>query len=1140
VHNRQGRGVMHEFHMGSKRFVLFFALLYLAGFPPAAGAEGCEPWVARLSSVQGHVERRVAGQEQWRPAGLRTAFCEGDAVRVRDNSRAALTLNNDTIVRLDQNTTVTFTGMRPDEPAWLDLVNGIAHFISRVRQSFKVVTPFVNAAVEGTEFLVAVREQEAQITVLEGRVAARNTQGELLLATGQTAVATASRTPALRTLVKPRAAVHWALYYPAILDFEAAAFTQLPGQWRQAAQDSLRAYRAGDITGALNRIDPLPAQQTELTPVYLLRASLRLSVGRVAEAAGDLDAVSALADNPSPALALKSIIAVVQNQPARALELARQAVAANATDSAAALALSYAQQAHFDVEAALATLQSAVQQAPENALLWARLAELYLSVAELDAALDAAEQATQLSPDLARTQSVLGFANLAQININNAEQAFYRAIELDQAAPLSRLGLGLVTIRRGQLEQGRHQIELAASLDPNNSLIRSYLGKAYFDEKRDRIAATELSLAKRLDPNDPTPWFYDAIRKQTENRPIEALRDMQKSIELNDNRAVYRSQFLLDQDLAARSASLARIYSDLDFDQLALVEGWKSVNTDPGNYSAHRLLADSYAALPRHQIARVSELLQSQLLQPINLTPLQPELAEANLLLYEGLGPSDSSLLEFNPLFTRNRLALQGSAVIGGNDTFGNNLVHSGVHDNWSYSIGQYHYESDGFRDNNDQEQNIYNLFVQNAVSFKTSVQAEVRISDIDRGDLPLRFDPDEFSESSHQNLDAERYRVGFHHSLNPRSELVGSLIWADQDDTLKDSDFGEFRADVNTDGYLAELQHLFRYGQFRITSGAGHFDGDTDEKVVIDFGPPFAPTQTREKADIDHDNLYVYSHTDILKNATIIAGLSYDDYSDNIIDRDQWSPKIGAVWDITRSTTLRAAAFRVLTRTVASEQTIEPTQVAGFNQLYDDLEGSKSKRYGVALDKQFSNRLYGGLEYSKRDVDASFQVIPLPPAPSEVNIASSEEVLLRSYLYWTPNESVALSAEYQYEDIDRDQDFPPDLLTGTPFTDLETHRLPLGIVIHRPSGWFGGLKATYVDQEGRFLDQFLLSTTAEDDDFWVVDAGVGYRLPKRHGFLSVGVKNLLDESFKFQDTDPVSPTFYPERLVFGRITVSF
>jgi hypothetical protein len=51
-----------------------------------------------------------------------------------------------------------------------------------------------------------------------------------------------------------------------------------------------------------------------------------------------------------------------------------------------------------------------------------------------------------------------------------------------------------------------------------------------------------------------------------------------------------------------------------------LVEGWRLLNIDPSNYSAHRFLADFYAALPRHEIARVSELLQSQLLQPVNIT----------------------------------------------------------------------------------------------------------------------------------------------------------------------------------------------------------------------------------------------------------------------------------------------------------------------------------------------------------------------------------------------------------------------------------------------------------------------------------------------------------------------------------------
>ena len=148
------------------------------------------------------------------------------------------------------------------------------------------------------------------------------------------------------------------------------------------------------------------------------------------------------------------------------------------------------------------------------------------------------------------------------------------------------------------MKTGREEIAIAASLDPNSSLIRSYLGKAYYEEKRAKTASTQFAMAKELDPADPTPYFYDAILKQSVNRPVEALQDLQRSISLNDNRAVYRSRLLLDEDLAARSASLGRIYDDLGFQQLALVEGWKSVNADPANYSAHRFLADSYAALP--------------------------------------------------------------------------------------------------------------------------------------------------------------------------------------------------------------------------------------------------------------------------------------------------------------------------------------------------------------------------------------------------------------------------------------------------------------------------------------------------------------------------------------------------------------
>ena len=67
-----------------------------------------------------------------------------------------------------------------------------------------------------------------------------------------------------------------------------------------------------------------------------------------------------------------------------------------------------------------------------------------------------------------------------------------------------------------------------------------------------------------------------------------------QAIRLNDNRAVYRSSFLLDEDLAARQAGWAACTSIVGFEELALLEGWKSVEADPTDHSGHRFLSDAY------------------------------------------------------------------------------------------------------------------------------------------------------------------------------------------------------------------------------------------------------------------------------------------------------------------------------------------------------------------------------------------------------------------------------------------------------------------------------------------------------------------------------------------------------------------
>src|SRR6266508_2285540 len=678
-------------------------LLSAPSLSPAATV--CDPGVAKMVSVQGNVQVLRAGQTQAQPARLNETYCAGDRIQVGDKSRADVQLVNQPVLRLDQNTLITLAGLKDERASIIDLARGALHFFSRLPRNLEVNTAFVNAGVEGTEGLVQVEADRTLITIFEGRVLAANAAGSLPLTSGQSAVAVQGQAPVLRTVVRPRDAVQWALYYPPVTYFRPEDF-QGGQPWQGMARDSVEADMKGDYQRAFDALKGAPPDITE-PRFFAYRASLLLGVGRVDEAGPDLERALKLNPNYSDALALQSIVAVVQNDKERALNVAQKAVSADPKSASALTALSYAQQANFDLEGARTSLERAVQADPNNALAWARLAELHMSFGNLDEALEAAQKAVALNPNLSRTQMVLGFAYLVRVDTENSKKAFEKAIELDQADALSRLGLGLAKVREGDLADGRRELEIAASLDANNSIVRSYLGKAYYEEKRSELAEREYATAKELDPKDPTPYFYDAIQKQTMNRPVEALQDLQKAIELNDNREVYRSRLLLDSDLAARSASLARVYSDLGFQQLALVEGWKSVNTDPSNFSAHRFLADSYSVLPRHEIARVSELLQSQLLQPLNMTPIQPHLAESNLFLISAGGPGALSFNEFNPIFNRDGVTFQTSGVAGENKTYSGEGVLSGIYKNLAVSLGGFHFQTDGWRKNANQKDNI-------------------------------------------------------------------------------------------------------------------------------------------------------------------------------------------------------------------------------------------------------------------------------------------------------------------------------------------------------------------------------------------------------------------------------------------------
>jgi hypothetical protein len=200
-------------------------MLCLWAWPPVSSAAAvCEPWVAKLVSAQGSVHVRKAGETQWQLVRLDETYCAGDMLRVQEHSRAAVVLRNDINFRLDQHTTVTFIGLEQERTSLLDLLSGAAYFFSRIPRSLKVMTPFVNAAVEGTEFFAKVERDQTSLSIFEGHVSAANQAGSLALTSGQSAIARAGEAPVPRVIVRPRDAVQWALYYPPILDYRPADF----------------------------------------------------------------------------------------------------------------------------------------------------------------------------------------------------------------------------------------------------------------------------------------------------------------------------------------------------------------------------------------------------------------------------------------------------------------------------------------------------------------------------------------------------------------------------------------------------------------------------------------------------------------------------------------------------------------------------------------------------------------------------------------------------------------------------------------------------------------------------------------------------------------------------------------------------
>jgi tetratricopeptide (TPR) repeat protein len=1122
--------------------LVFIGVISLLGIQCAYA---CDHAVGTIVSVEGVVEVRPAaalGEAVWTPARRQQSLCANDQIAVRERSRAAVQLVNQIVVRLDQRTTLTLQKLDADQPAEIGLLQGIVHVLTRFTRKFSVITPYLNAMVEGTEFTVMADAQarRGEVTVLEGAVRAANQNGEQVVVAGNTVAAGALDAPAAPLAVKPRDAIQWALYYPQIINVHDNAIASLDDQAQGAVKRARTLANHGQYAEALVVLgDPqaffaVPALQSWY-------ANLLLSVGRLDEARTALGS--------SVQLPLRSLIETVLGNAGQASLLAQQAVAASPDSAAAQLALSLALQSQSEIPQAVGAAQRATMLDPDFPLAWTRLAELELLNANARHGRSAAEHALQLDQDSAKAHTIFGFAEIMAGNPRAAQQAFDRAKRSESPDAQAWLGSGLVLIRAGQLAEGRQHLEVAAMLDPGNAELRNILTRAYLKEGRDGVAIKELELAERLDPANPGSWFTDALRKQQRGDPVGALQAYQHSLDLNDQRAVVRPCSLLDQDKAGRTLSLASTYRDLGFDGLMLATAGRAVAADPGSFAAHAFLAEAYGSAPRHETARVSEQLQSQLRAPIGMAPVAPQSLLTTLPIVGG--PRAFTLQEFTPLLDRNPAGLQVGGLLGNQGTRGSSTTAFKAWDTVQVSAGHFYYDTDSAINDVPIRISANNLLLQWQLTAALQAQLEGRTERRDGGDVTQRVDPSGTEAEGTRYLKNDSVRFGLLLAPSARTEWLLSAVHRERLDisddvvhfiggrTLKNLERHTAGRKPTRSNYL-ESQALIHMGNWHLTSGIGYFRADSDvqaQSIVVDPAvQPGLVLQTRPlyalDLDVDHRKAYAYAsyRTGGLRWD---SGFSWDDFSrdDGFVLR-RISSRFGGeyAWQNTR---VRAALFHGVRGNISVEQSLDSTVFAGLNQAFDDLEGTRYRRAAVAVDHRWNAAdASTGLEWSRRRL-----VVPntgCSPAPCAGLWWEGAHHLYHS---WAINSRWALDAGVRYESLRMDGQS-----IGNSNLPLEMHtwQAPLKIAYIPGNKWHVNAEWRWVKQSVR--SQLSNQSATADSSFGIANFVLRYGLIASSWSVALELNNAFDRKFKFQNATPTAvdrpmvPWFAPERMVVMRL----
>ena len=966
------------------------------GFAETRGETARSTLVAKKNFVE---SAGAAPASSWSLADVGLELALHDRLRTGDLSQASVRLTNLSMLQIDELTTIEI--LEPRTPATdkprLDLKAGQIYFFSREKpREVEIQTPVATGALRGTEFNLSVGAGgRTVLTMLDGEVELRNPFGRVVVGSGEQGLVEPGRAPTKTAVINAINIIQWCLYYPGLLDADALKVGP-------AVAPALSAYRDGDLLRALQLY---PAGHTPATAdERTLRASLLLAVGRVPEAEALLRRAGGKDD------AVRQLISAVKFQ-----EFARKAP----PDSAAAwLAESYYRQSRNDLAGALEAAKMATERAPNFGFAWVRVGALEFSFGRVREAARALERGRKLSPRNAQAAALAGYFASARNHVGEAAREFDRALAIDGFLGNAWLGRGLVKIRRGDEAEGRRDLQTAAAMEPNRALLHAYVGKGFIDAGDTANAARQLDRSRAIDPNDPTPWLYSALLAKQKHGFNRAVDELGESLRLNDNRSIYRSRFLLDQDRAVRNANLAAIYQENGLTELSVRTASRAVTEDYANASAHLFLANSFNALrdPRRILLRFD-------------TPFFNELLLANMLSPVGGGPLSQNVSdqEYSKLFESDGLGASTNTVYLSSGQVRELGSQFGQFGNFSYAV-DVDYESDrGVRPNNQLDRlEIYSQ-LKYQLGLQDSIFVQTKYQDNSSGDVFQYYDQNQASRTRTFSEKQEPLAfVGYHHEWSPgvHTLLLGSRLVNEQRSELEDAQrlivyslfngatyalspvilHSDYRSGFTI--YAGELNHIWQTEANTLVFGVRAQSGEFNTEALFDRTRP--PPRTdffndpasaqSEVTDYERFDAYVYETFKPIRSASITLGFSYDyllypaNYRNPPLRSDEskttrFSPKAGLIWKPWENAVLRAAYTRSLGGVTLDDSVrLEPTLVGGFNQALrtlvpESVKGSvnagRDNRANIGLEQKLGSGTYLAAEVRSytSDVDRSIGI---------------------------------------------------------------------------------------------------------------------------------------------------------------------